>query len=117
MRVLGSSGNGLAFANFGDNGQTPQDFSSIQCYHSQQMGHYANICTNEYVSRHASGTQALLAGDVEVEESTQGNAVEEYDDDVIAFNFANVTHSNGIVHHQKALKYAKHGYCWTTSPR
>jgi hypothetical protein len=102
MRVLGSSGDGLAFAHVGENGEPPQDLSSIQCYHCQQMGHYANVCTNDYVSRHASGTQALLAGDVEVGVSTQENEVENYDDDVIAFNFANVTESNGIVHHQGA---------------
>jgi hypothetical protein len=84
---------GVAFANVGNDQRPPQDNSQIQCYNCQEMGHYASTCTNAWRAQ-GSGTQALMSG-VEIED---------YEDDNISFNFANVTSTDryGSIHHQGA---------------
>jgi hypothetical protein len=41
----------LSFANLGRNNPNNTNHPGIQCYHCQQMGHYADGCTNERVAR------------------------------------------------------------------
>jgi hypothetical protein len=105
MQVLGSTSDGVAFTNIGDKqrptqGRTDQGHQhpGIQCFHCQEMGHYASSCNNEWRARgtEASGTQALM----------DGTEAEDYDDDYIGFDFLNVEQvhnaSNGRLHNQGA---------------
>jgi hypothetical protein len=99
MRILGSTSNGVAFTNVREEQRTTtngQDNSRITCWNCREMGHYSSSCPNKR-RQQASGIQALLAGGVETEE---------YDNEEISFNFANITREaasvSATVHHQGA---------------
>jgi hypothetical protein len=103
MHDLGSSSNGVAFTNVGEESRRAQsrpdqEYPSIRCYNCQEMGHYVSACSNTWRQRRpeASGVQALM----------EGIEMEDYDNDYILFSFLNVGHSNnqmnGHLHHQGA---------------
>jgi hypothetical protein len=103
MHVVGSSSDGVAFTNIGEESRptqarSRQEHPLIQCYNCQQMGHSASACANEWRQRRAeaSGVQALMAG----------TEMEEYEDNIISFNSLNMeqpdTQMDGHLHHQGA---------------
>jgi hypothetical protein len=109
MRVLGTSNDGVAFANLGrserENGS--KDLSHIKCYNRQKMGHYSNKCPDRE-ERQESGTSQLMAG-------VEG--FDDYDDPYVNFQFLQAEilghmtkpkesngNTNGILHNQHNQK-------------
>jgi hypothetical protein len=99
MHILGSTSDSVAFANVGEEQRATnnvQDNSHITCWNCREMGHYSSSCPNER-RQQASGVQAPIARGVEIED---------YDDEEISFNFANVNRKAASVsataHHQGA---------------
>jgi hypothetical protein len=74
MQVLGSTSEGVSFANVGDD-EKPKDHSHTTCFNCGKKRHYSSSCTEE---RQESGVQSLMSG-VETEDYP--------DDQLLGFKF------------------------------
>jgi hypothetical protein len=96
MQVLGSTSDGVSFANIGDD-KKQEEHPHITCFNCGKKGHYASSCAEE---RQESGVQSLMLG----------TETEDYpDDELLGFKFFQQgTKSEGANEGPDMLKGAIH---------
>jgi len=73
MRMLGTTSDGVAFTNLGEDDDTvhanigKKDKSGITCFKCKEKGHYSNECPKKSEQEDQTGTQLLLDGAEEME--------------------------------------------------